>query len=243
MPADPPLKDILHKPGLDRLDRLLICLATDDAPKTVKALKSIARAGGLPSAVKWNVSSILANSKGLAVRTPKGWEITALGDNHLASKGLGAAPTPASSAATLLRQHLSQISDPIVAAFVDEAVQCLEAKLLRAAVVLSWVGAVSILQNQVVKVHLGPFNVEAKRRDTRWKDAKTADHISRMKEADFLDMLEFLSVIGNNVKLELRKCLQLRNGAGHPNSLAIGENAVAAHIETLVLNVYSKFAA
>jgi len=242
--TDPPLKDLLHRPGLSRLDRLLICLASDGAsPKTVKSLKAVAKGGGLSAAAKWNISDILSNSNGLAVRTPSGWETTALGQDHLSARGLGAQATPASSAATLLRQHLSSIANPLVAAFVEEGVKCLEDKLLRAAVVLSWVGAVSILQNHVLSSQLGPFNSEAKRRDARWKDAKTVDDLSRMKESDFLDILESVSVIGKNVKLELAKCLQLRNGAGHPNSLVIGENAVAAHIETLVLNVYSKFPA
>jgi hypothetical protein len=41
------------------------------------------------------------------------------------------------------------------------------------------------------------------------------------------------------VKQELDTALQLRNGCGHPNSLKIGANKVAAHLETLALNVYA----
>lgn len=63
-----------------------------------------------------------------------------------------------------------------------------------------------------------------------------------MKESIFLDILESISVIGNDVKKELKKCLDLRNSCGHPNSLVIGENRVAAHVEILILNVFSKFA-
>jgi len=62
-----------------------------------------------------------------------------------------------------------------------------------------------------------------------------------MKEHDFLDVLESISLIGKNVKQELQQSLQLRNACGHPNSLKIGVNKVSSHIEILILNVFSKF--
>ena len=62
-----------------------------------------------------------------------------------------------------------------------------------------------------------------------------------MKEHDFLQVLEAISVIGKSVKNELETCLKLRNGCGHPNSLKIGQNRVAAHLETLVFNVFAVF--
>ena len=47
--------------------------------------------------------------------------------------------------------------------------------------------------------------------------------------------------IGKNVKLQLINSLDFRNGCGHPNSLKIGPNMVASHIELLVKNVYLPF--
>jgi hypothetical protein len=89
---------------------------------------------------------------------------------------------------------------------------------------------------------LKEFNAEAIARDSKWKPAKTADDLGLMKEDTFLDVLQRISVIGKNVKQELKDlCLKLRNGAGHPNSLVFGENRVASHVETLVLNVFAKF--
>jgi len=43
------------------------------------------------------------------------------------------------------------------------------------------------------------------------------------------------------VKAELKQCLDRRNGCGHPNSLKIGPNTVAHHLEILLLNVFNKF--
>ena len=71
--------------------------------------------------------------------------------------------------------------------------------------------------------------------------AKNADDLTRMKEHEFLQVLESISAIGKNVKRELENCLNLRNACGHPNSLEIAENRVAAHLEILTLNVFSKF--
>jgi hypothetical protein len=62
-----------------------------------------------------------------------------------------------------------------------------------------------------------------------------------MQEFDFLNVIESLSIIGKNVKQELEVCLKLRNGCGHPNSLKIGENKVAAHLETIIQNVFVRF--
>ena len=63
-----------------------------------------------------------------------------------------------------------------------------------------------------------------------------------MKEHDFLDVCEALGVFGKNVKQVLQnECLILRNACGHPNSLTIAENSVAAHIEKLIKNIFVRF--
>lgn len=104
---------------------------------------------------------------------------------------------------------------------------------------MSWVGAVAVLQDRVVKNRLVDFNSEAKRRDPKWKNALTTDDLGRLKERDFFDILHAISMIGGNVKKELVNCLDRRNGCGHPNSLKVAESTAAHHLEVLILNVYS----
>jgi hypothetical protein len=118
---------------------------------------------------------------------------------------------------------------------------CAEQSLFRAAVVLSWVGATALLHDATITKHLSAFNAEASRRDAKWKPAKTGDDLGKMKEATFLEIAEAISIVGKNVRQELDGCLRLRNACGHPNSLKIGANKVAAHLETLALNVYAIF--
>jgi hypothetical protein len=102
---------------------------------------------------------------------------------------------------------------------------------------MSWIGALSVLYGHVHSYYLKEFNDEAARVNPEWKAARSTDDLARMKENDFLNKIAAISVIGKNVKQQLENCLTLRNGCGHPNSLKLGPNGVAHHIEILLLNV------
>lgn len=235
------LKRLINQPALSRFDALLLCLATLDAsPKTVSEVRTLATGAGLRKAKSWNISDILGRSRGLAIRTDDGWELSAEGMNRVWSLAGPLVSGPAPAVATKLRAELARISDSDTARFVEEAVSCFEAGHLRAAVVLSWVGAVSLLYQRVLDNHIAIFNREATRRNSKWKKAKSRDDLARMKEHDFLNVLEAISVIGRSVKQELEGCLKLRNGCGHPNSLRVGEHRVTGHLESLILNVFNR---
>jgi hypothetical protein len=163
-----------------------------------------------------------------------------MGDLDVARVGLGFGGTNpiAVRIAADLRCELATIREPITQAFVEEAIKCYEAGLHRSAIVMSWIAAVGVLYRHVYDGHLQAFNQEASRIDPKWKTAKSVDDLSRMKEADFLDRLVALSIIGKNVKNELKQCLDRRNSCGHPNSLKIGPATVAHHLEVLLLNVF-----
>jgi hypothetical protein len=233
------LKNALHADGLTRKHQVLLCLAAEPAgPRPVAELRTIAVKAGLRAAKKWNLSSVLGTLGGLAIRSGDGWELTDAGEVEVARlTGVALAPLPIST----LRKLLPKLQAADVASFVQEAIESVEARHYRAAVVLSWVGAVAVLYDHVIAKELAAFNAEAVRRDAKWRAAKTADDLSRMKEHDFLQVLESISVIGKNVKVELESCLKLRNGCGHPNSLKIAEHRVNAHLETLMLNVFTQF--
>jgi hypothetical protein len=141
-----------------------------------------------------------------------------------------------------LKPHLLKINNHDTKAFVEEAIDCFEARLYRSCVVMSWIGAISILYDYVIKNKLNEFNLEATKRNPKWKDAQTKDDLALMKEADFLDILATLSIIGKNVKEQLKNnCLGLRNSCGHPNSFRVGRSMAESHLEMLLLNVYDKF--
>jgi hypothetical protein len=235
------LKELLHKKEFGRKDKALLVLAVDSArPKSVGEIKDIAWAAGLRAMRTWNVSDVLGRGAVQAIRTDEGWELNAEGKKRVAELAGTSFATPVATAALDLRAPLAKIKNPDIVSFVGEAITCLELQQLRAAVVLSWVGAVAVLYDEVVTSHLPAFNAEAARRDPKWKAAKTTDDLSRMKEFEFLNILESISAIGKNVRQELQNALQLRNSCGHPNSLKIGSSRVASHIEILLLNVFSR---
>ncbi len=191
---------------------------------------------------KWNASAILSRSDGLAIRVPAGWELTEAGKSHLRNMGVSSLSPAAVKVASDLRSHLENIRNETTSAFVEEAIKCHEAELYRSAIVMSWIAAVDVLYREVVVNHLAAFNAEAARVNPKWKDAVNEDALTWMGEADFLDRLAAIGVLGKNAKDELAKALKLRNGCGHPNSLKVGPNMVAGHLEMLILNVFEIFA-
>lgn len=236
-------QSLLANPEIARLDKVLLVLYWDnESAKSLSMIKEIASQNGLRESIKWNISDVLSKSKGRAISIKNQWILTTTGKTYLIkTKYLSNKDVHIKNDVSDIRNHLSSIKNPHTKSFLEEAIVCLENDQKRAAIVFSWIGAVAILYDEVVKNHLALFNAEALKRDKNWKPAKNSDDLAKMKEYDFLNVLETISVIGKSVKNELQQCLQLRNGCGHPNSLTIGVRKVSAHIEILVLNVFSKF--
>jgi hypothetical protein len=234
------LKDWLHR-DLGARDKVLLTLATFPEPVQLADLRERAEAAGFRFAKKWNLSALMGRSGGLAIRVPAGWELTETGRNHLHNLGVGSISPAGMQVAADLRAHLPNLKSETTRAFVEEAIKCHEAKLYRSAIVMSWIAALDVLYSEVVTNYLAAFNAEASKFNSKWKTALDTDGLAVMKEADFLDRLVPIGVIGKNVKDELAKALKLRNGCGHPNSLRTGPNMVASHIETLLLNVFEPF--
>lgn len=236
------LISLLASNELTRRDKLIIILASvDGSPLQATNVKKIAKDSGLREIEKWNVSDILGKAKGLIINVKDGWVLTAQGQAY-ASNELLQHPLSTKSVAKGLRHLLSSIKSIESKEFVEEAIQCLETDAYKAAVVFSWIGAVSVLYDHIIANRLTDFNNEAIKRDPKWKPASTRDDLAKMKESDFLDILAALSILGKNVKEHLKNtCLNLRNSCGHPSSLKIGKHNVEAHIEFLIQNVFAVF--
>ena len=234
------LKSAIQSDKLTRADRVIFVLSSLAQPASLDAIRIRAVMVGFPMD-KWNITDILNKSK-YAIRVPAGYEVSEKGFGRLEALGVTRLPAAAAKVAQDLRKHLANINDDTTHAFVEEAIRCHEASLYRSAIVMSWLAAVGVLQNMVITKHLTAFNAESKKVDVKWKTAATTNDLGRRKEADFLDRIVAIGVIGKNVKTELVKGLNLRNGCGHPNSLKVSTNQVAAHIELLLLNVFDVFA-
>lgn len=238
------LKQAVHRKNITKTDIALLCVAAGGAKavSTVDA-KRLAIEAGAKGARKINFNAHLSSAEDRVFKVPQGWELTQTGRKYVASLAASElVSSPAAAEAQSLRALLPKLTNSDALAFLTEAIICAEQSLFRAAVVLSWVGAIALLYDAAVAKHLAAVNAEVLKRDPKWKAAKTSDDLGRIKEATFLEIAVAVSLIGKNVKEELEVCLKLRNGCGHPNSLKIGPNKVASHLETLALNVYAAFA-
>jgi hypothetical protein len=235
------LKDWLHRPELSQTLKLLIALSTFDRPVALRELLDRAEEAGFKRRNWSNPSASLGRATGLAINTTRGWEITRAGRQYLVNEGMIEASQGVINVAIELRKYLAEVKSQETAEFVGEAIRCYEMNLFRSSVVMSWLAAAYVLQRHVVVTRLDDFNDDGKRIDSRWKHAKTTDDLARLKESDFLNALARINVLGKNAKEALKQCLDLRNACGHPNSFKLGPNAVAAHVETLLRNVFEKF--
>lgn len=236
------LKDVVHRDNLKRLDIALLCVAAAGGLSIpTSEVRRLAIQVGVKDAKKINFSAVLSSADGRVFRTPKGWELTATGRKRIDTLCDGIINSPIAIQTNHLRNLLSGIKNENTHNFLTEAITCAESSLYRAAVVLSWAGAISLLHSSVIANHLQEFNAEVSKRNKHWKNAKTEDDLSLLKESVFIEIACIVGLFGKDVKQQLELALRLRNSCGHPNSLRIGPNKVAAHLEILALNIYSRY--
>lgn len=243
------LKDVLHRAKISNRDRVLILLGQDNnEPKTTTELRSIALQAGAARGLTDNLTSYLSKAKGLAIKVAgkrgekSRWELHSNGKKHLESRGFLNVRGTTAPLLTQLQILIAPNPNVKIKKFVLESVACVENHLFRAGIVLSWVGALAVLYEWVVKNRLSDFNSAASARfKADWKKASNEGGLANMKESNFLLILSDIQAIDKGTKTALEACLNLRNGCGHPNGLVVGEHAAAAHVETLINNVFLRF--
>ncbi|CCJ07967.1 hypothetical protein [Methylocystis sp. SC2] len=234
------LRDGLARRDLSKTDKYLLIVASHDGPITTREIKAIAKNNGWRDGSTSEPSPFLNKSK-YAVSLPNGWALTTEGRVSLEERKIVLHSGILTPVVAALEKYLLDVHDSDKSRFIEEAVQCVRNKAFRAAIVLSWVGAVYLLYNYVLSHKLKEFNAEVRRRWQKHSDAKGIDDLASLKEGDFLSVLEHIKVITNAQSKELTGCLNRRNTAGHPNSHSFEEVTVGSHIQTLISVVYSKF--
>jgi hypothetical protein len=157
--------------------------------------------------------------------------------------GLAEHLQPLTGLAGQLIVHANNIPALQTRLFVLEAISCLQNSSYRAAVLMSWCGALSILQEHVFANQLAEFNSDGLAQGLLKKPIRSmADMRGAMKEGHFLEAIGRISLIDDSIKRSLKRCLDRRNECSHPSDIRIGEAAVADHLETLMLNVFDRFA-
>ena len=223
-------------------DKLLVTLATFDRPCSTNEIRSCGKSHGWREIAKINLTDRLNKCGNKVVKTDAGWKLTSFGLAHLKELGILHHEGPIEVAANSLTEHLGQVSDQETRMFLQEAINCCEHKLLRSAVIMSWLAAIHVLMKYAFSNYRAELDAEIQRTNADWKLTKTVDDYSRLKENDFLDRLAATSMIGKDAKEKLKACLRDRNSRSHPNSFKIAEHQVRSHIEFLILHVFQPFA-
>jgi hypothetical protein len=234
------LRDGLARRDLSKTDKYLLIVASHDGPIRNTEIKILARDNGWRDGAKSHPAPFLKRSPH-AILLPDGWTISGPGRQNLEQRGVISQIGVLTPVTKELERYLLKVHDPDKARFVEEAIICVRNKSFRAAIVLSWVGAVYLLYQHVLNHKPANFNTEVRRRWPSRKDASSVDDLASMKESEFLSVIEHIGVVTKGQAKELANCLDRRNTAGHPNSHTFTEVALTSHIETLISTVYANF--
>ena len=234
------LRESLARRAVSKTDKYLLIVAMHDGPMKSNDIRAVARQNGWRDGANSIPGDYLKQTT-RAIYLPTGWTVTAQCRKELEDRGLFHPTGVLTPVTQALERYLADVHDPDRARFVEEAIQCVKNAAYRAAIVLTWVGAAYLLYKHVLDNRLDDFNAEARRRNSKWKDAINEDHLAAISESEFLNILEHIRVLTNAEHKELKNCLDRRNTAGHPNSASFQEVTVGAHIHELISKVYAKY--
>jgi hypothetical protein len=230
---------------------VILVLSQVDRPALLSAIREKAVAVGFRDIAKWNIAqSLLVAAKDQQVaQLAKGWKIL--------EPGLKAIEEYYKPEAAIIREtrhalksHLDTIQDKQRRMFIEESIKAFDVGAFRAAIVLSWVGAVHILQEHIIAKHKAAFNAAGAARMAKaavkgekynFAAVKSLKDFGVISEAELLQLCQDAGIIHKAEKQALGERLDLRNQSGHPNPMIFAEHVVASHIELLMLNVYSKY--
>lgn len=230
---------------------VLLILSHLSQPAQLSSIRNKGLSIGFREIKKWNIaqSLLMAARDGQVAQLAEGWKLLAPGFKSIEQYYQPDAPLIAETRHAL-KSHLAKINNEQRRAFLEEAIRSFDVKAYRAAVVLSWVGAMHILQESIVSKHKAAFNAAGSARAAKYAAAgkpfnfvpiKSLKDFGTVAEADVLQICQDAGILHKAEKQTFEDRLNLRNQCGHPNPLVIAEHTVANHIELLMLNVYSKY--
>ena len=195
----------------------------------------------VPKAKTMNVNAVI-NKSAPFVHSPRGkedgafvFELTDSGEKYV--RDLLDVPLPSAGTqqdVSTLRTLSAKISDETVRGFIDEAIQCLGADALRAAIVFLWSGAIRTLHDAALAKGEHALNAALQKQDPKARQVKKIEDFAWVKDRTFLDACADLGVLDKGQKDTLVEALGLRNRCGHPTKYRPGANKARSFIEDAV---------
>ena len=244
------LGEIIHE--LDKPSLATVCQAVlfyfekyeNTKAATVGQIREVLKKNGCRREAKGNLSDALGKARpNIHVTGVDGrsnlWALTKTGRRNI-SNMLPAIKSgePVHEAGSL--RDLASKLDKDQAAYVDEAIKCLEADALHAAVVFLWAGAAREIQERIVKCSNKAIDASVTKRDPRAPTVRKVDHLCYVKESTLLLVAEDLGIFDRNERDMLDQCLKVRNKCGHPGKYKPGPKKVASFIEDVASIVFGR---
>lgn len=212
---------------------------------TVEAIRAGLARARVPKAAKINVADLLAKS-GEQVDSPGSengrrlWELTDTGERHVRDLlGLPSADPEIEHDVGSLSTLAAQVADETVRSYVDEAIKCLQAGALRAAVVFLWTGAIRTLHEEALKKGATTINTALQKQDPKTRAVSRIEHFAWVGDRVFLDASPDMGLLDKGQKDTLIEGLNLRNRCGHPTKFKPGAKKVSGFIEDVLGIVFA----
>lgn len=239
-------REVISSGDLNQRDLMLICLAYYGGQARPSELKQAAGLLGYRSYKKLNPSLVLGRMSGFVSRRVDGsstWVLLSAGEERLVMMGFAAALERRRLPELELRSLVGKIQDEDRKRFVSEALLAHEFQLHRSSIVMTWVGALSILQDALISSRPAETLEAFKKRRTKVKEIDKT-HFESMRDIDVIELARATDVLTKNEFSLLRFCLDSRNVSGHPNSFHATANEAALQLERLINIIYAnpKFA-
>lgn len=211
---------------------------------TVRAeeIKKALQVARIPNARTMNVRDVLNRAAHL-VHSPgsdgrrRVWQLTTAGREQVASMGLPVPRTEAQRDVSSLERTASRLEDPDVKGFVDEAILCLRAGALRAAVVFLWSGAMRTLHLRALAISRRQLNTALNKHGAR--TVTKLDDFGYIRDAVALQAFQDVGLYDKGQHTILKQGLDLRNQCGHPSNYKAGEKKVSSFVEDILGIVFS----
>jgi hypothetical protein len=231
------LKSLLHERHKP-LTKLLAILANFENPASIAQVKDRAKDAGFKIPKPWNVSTTLTRAHGKAIRTPLGWELQPVGQQHLSDHGIQIDSAPLSKAKIALNKLVEEVNEKALRSYLYEVTSAFDANMYRSAIVMSWLAAIFVLQQDLIAMHLKQFNDEMTKVNSSLKKIQRIDQLGSVKESEQLVRMCAIGMFSKSIKKELESCLDRRNSCGHPTDVQYGHATAEHHIEILLNNVF-----
>jgi len=209
----------------------------------VRDLRTLLGRARLPAA-KSNLAHALARAGEHVASSggrPSTWYLTESGRTYVESllpQRINSNPTGES--AMKLKAILDVVADPETSDYLREALTCLDAGALRAAVVFTWVGSVHLLEARMLDCGGEAVHRALRVHDQKVRAIRSDQDFAYVRESHVLLAAEEMKIIDKSERQMLEHALDLRNKCGHPGKYSPGRTRVEAMIEDVGRIVFSQ---